>query len=285
MTSRQPRTALIALALAAACALPLAAQAQDTPQCRHSRPHELALQLDGVRTVRFEIANNKLRIDGADQADTTLRGRACASSDGLLQRLVLEQTKSGDTLTVRLRRDTSAGSGLFANNYAYLDLSGQVPAHVLVQAIVGSGDAWVTGVSAASADVGSGDAELRRIAGRATAKVGSGDVTVDDVGSLKVLSIGSGDVEARGVRGPVEVGSVGSGDFKLEGARGDVQIGSLGSGDIDLRDITGHVTVGSIGSGDLDVRGVSGNLDVASKGSGEVSVRDVRGTVTIPRKR
>lgn len=285
MTSRLHTPALIPFVLAAALALPVAAQAQESGKCRHSAPQTLALDLAGVRTVRFEIGASKLRIDGAASPDATLRGRACASSEGLLARLVLDQSKSGDTLTVRLRRETSGSMGWFANNYAYLDLTGQVPATVLVQAVVGSGDAWVTGVASASADVGSGDAELRRIAGRVTAKVGSGDITIDDAGELKVLSIGSGDVEAANVRGPVEVGSIGSGDFTLDGSAGDVRIGSLGSGDIDLRDVTGNVSVGSIGSGDLDVHGVSGNLDVAAKGSGDVSARDVRGTVTIPRKR
>ncbi len=283
MTSRLPIPALVPFALAAALAFPAAAQADDTPQCRHTDARELALDLAGVRTVRFDVGANKLRIEGAAAPDATLRGRACASSDGLLQRLLLDQNKSGDTLTVRLRRDTSGSMGWFPNNYAYLDLSGQVPANVLVQAVVGSGDVWVAGVSAASADVGSGDAELRRIAGRATANVGSGDIKIDDVGQLKVLSIGSGDVEVRNIRGAVEVGSIGSGDLTLEGAGGDVRIGSLGSGDIDLRDVQGNVHVGSIGSGDLDARGIGGDFDVAAKGSGEVSHRDVRGAVSVPR--
>lgn len=267
-----------------AFALPLAASAEGTAQCRHSQPRDLALQLDGVRTVRFEIGSNKLRVDGAERPDATLRGRACASSEAMLASLVLEQQRSGETLTVTLRR-TSNSTGWMGNQYAYMDLSGQVPANVLVQTVVGSGDAWVTGVSAASADVGSGDAELRRIQGRATAKVGSGDITIDDAGELKALSIGSGDIEARGVRGPVEVGSIGSGDFKLEGAGGDVRIGSLGSGDIDLRDVQGNVRVGSIGSGDVDARGIGGDLEVVAKGSGGISHRDVRGAVTVPSRR
>ncbi|MCD9028666.1 DUF4097 domain-containing protein [Luteimonas sp. BDR2-5] len=272
-----------ALLLAALLAAPLAALA-DGPQCRNSEPRDLALDLAGVRTVRFEIGNSKLRIDGAASPDATLRGRACASSDTQLRSLVLEQRKSGDTLTVSLRRESS-GSGWFGNNYAYLDLAGQVPADVLVQAVVGSGDAWVTGVSAASADVGSGDAELRRVAGRVTAKVGSGDIKLDDVGTLKVLSIGSGDIDARNVRGAVEVGSVGSGDLELQKVGGDVRVGSLGSGDIDVRDVGGSVRVDSIGSGDLDVRGVAGDFEVGSKGSGDISHRDVRGAVTLPRRR
>lgn len=284
MTSAISARPLLATLIAASLALPLAAQAEDDSKCRHSQPRDLALQLEGVRTVRFEIGSNKLRVDGAERPDATLRGRACASSEAMLASLVLEQQRSGETLTVTLRR-TSNSTGWMGNQYAYMDLSGQVPANVLVQTVVGSGDAWVTGVSAASADVGSGDAELRRIQGRATAKVGSGDITIDDAGELKVLSIGSGDVEARGVRGPVEVGSIGSGDFKLEGAGGDVRIGSLGSGDIDLRDVHGNVRVGSIGSGDVDARGVGGDLEVAAKGSGGISHRDVRGAVTVPSRR
>lgn len=274
----------LSVLLAAALALPLAAQADAGSKCRHSQPRELALELDGVRTIRFEIGASRLRIDGASAPDATLQGRACASSAGLLERLVLEHTRSGDTLTVRLRREASGGVGWFGNNHAWLDLRGQVPADVLVQAVVGSGDARVTGVAAASADVGSGDAELRSIAGRATAQVGSGDITVEDVGALKLLSIGSGDVEAGNVRGPVEVGSVGSGDFALHGARGEVSIGSLGSGDIELRDVEGDVRVGSIGSGDLDIRGVSGDLTVSAKGSGAIDHADVRGAIALPRR-
>lgn len=279
------RTApLLIPVLAMLFALPVDVLAGDSPKCRHSQPRELPLQLDGVRTIRFDIGNSKLRVDGAGSPDPMLRGRACASSESALASLALEQQRSGDTLNVTMRR-TSNTTGWRGNHYAYLDLAGQVPAGVLVQAVVGSGDAQVVGVSAASADVGSGDVELQRIAGRVTTKVGSGDVTLDDVGGLKVLSIGSGDVEARNVRGPVEVGSVGSGDFKLQGARGDVRIGSLGSGDIDLRDVEGSVQVGSIGSGDLDIRGVSGDLTVDTKGSGDIDHADVRGAVTLPRRR
>lgn len=278
-----PSVRLLSALLVAALALPIAAHADDRTSCRHSQPRELALELDGVRTIRFEIGASRVRIEGAGTPDATLRGRACASSADLLQRLVLEQTRSGSTLTVSLRREASGGVGWFADNHAWLDLHGQVPAGALVQLVVGSGEARVTGVAAASADVGSGDAELRSIAGRATAQVGSGDVRVEDVGALKLLSIGSGDVEANQVHGPVEVGSVGSGDFRLHGARGDVRIDRLGSGDIDLRTVAGDVRVGSIGSGDLDIRDVAGDLTVGARGSGDIDHADVRGAVALPR--
>ncbi|ASR44245.1 hypothetical protein BEN78_13605 [Xanthomonas citri pv. mangiferaeindicae] len=269
--------------LATMLAAPLAAQADDPPQCRYSQPRESALDFNGIRVVRFEIGNSKLRIDGASSPDATLRGRACASSESALASLTLDASRAGEVLTVALGRASTGG--LFGNRYAYLDVTGQVPANVLVQVVVGSGDAWVTGVAAASADVGSGDAELRRVAGRTTVKAGSGDVLVEDAGELKLLSVGSGDIVARGIRDSVEVGSVGSGDVELHRIGGDIRIGSIGSGDVEIRDTSGSVRVDSIGSGDLDAQRVSGDLTVSSKGSGDVVVREVRGTVDLPRTR
>ena len=283
--------------------LPFAAQAQDS-QCRHSQPRQLDLDLDGVRTVTFEVNNNKLRLDATAGAAGAIQGRACASSEGWLENLRMEQRRDGERLHVRLYRDRQVRGIFLGRNYAYLDLSGTLPDDVLVQLKVGSGDAWLTGAAAMSADVGSGDVEARGIAGLVTAKVGSGDIELDDIGSLNVLSIGSGDVEADNVRGDVEVGSIGSGDFRLRGAGGDVKIGSIGSGDAGLQDVEGSVRIGSIGSGDADLRaiggsvkvnstgsgdirarGVGGDLTVSSKGSGEVRHEDVAGRVDVPRKR
>ena len=51
MTPAHTARPLLATLIAASLALPLAAQAEDSPQCRHSQPRDLALQLDGVRTV------------------------------------------------------------------------------------------------------------------------------------------------------------------------------------------------------------------------------------------
>lgn len=272
------------LLLACVLALPFAAQANDS-SCRHSEPRQLALDMDGVRTVKFEIGGNKLRLDATPGADGALSGRACASSAGALAKLKLEQQRDGDQLTVRLYREGPLGGLFSGRGHAWLDLSGSVPDNVLVQLSVGSGDAWVTGASAMSADVGSGDVDARSITGLVTAMVGSGDITLHDIGALDIRSIGSGDIEAQQVRGRVNVGSIGSGDFELEGVAGDVDIGSIGSGDADLRDVRGSVSVGSIGSGDLDVRGAGVDLTVRSLGSGRVRHTGIGGSVDVPRKR
>lgn len=252
--------------------------------CAHADPRNLDLDLAGVKTVMFEIGHNQLRVEASPGATSAISGRACASGSDLLGQLTLTQQRSGDKLVVRAQRE---GGRVFAlgRHYAYMSLDAKIPANVMVQLNVGSGDAWVTGASALSADVGSGDVDARRIPGRVTAKVGSGDIELDDVGSLHVLSIGSGDVVARNVRGTVEVGSIGSGDFTLEGAGGDVRIDSIGSGDADVERVSGDVSVGSIGSGDLDVKQVTGGLTVRSVGSGGIDHSGVAGTVDIPRRR
>ena len=280
LAARIARLTPIALALAV-----FATPALAEDKCSHSAPRNLTLDLAGAKTVMFEVGPHKLRVDASASPDGALTGRACASDADRLGSLTVTQERNGDKLVVRLQREGELSGFGFGNRYAYLTLQAGVPDDVLVQLDVGSGDAWVTGAAAASADVGSGDVELKRVRNRATVKVGSGDVDVDDAGTLKVLSIGSGDVTASNLRGDAEVGSIGSGDFKLRRSSGGVSIQSIGSGDAELSDIAGSVSVGSIGSGDLEVRDVNGGLGVSSIGSGDVDHAGVRGAVDLPRRR
>ncbi|MFZ7094860.1 hypothetical protein ACOPJQ_12590 [Luteimonas dalianensis] len=294
------------LLLACALALPLSAHADDADNanCRHSDPRQLTLDMDGVSRVMFDVGPHKLRLDASPGATGALQGRACASDADWLEDLKVEQRRDGDRLHVRLYYDRTIRGLSLGRNYARLDLSGSIPDDVLVQLQVGAGDAWLTGASSMSADVGSGDVEARRIAGLVTAKVASGDIDLDDIGTLHVLSVGSGDVEAGNVRGDVEIGSIGSGDLEIHAiggnagiqsvgsgdaslhhVQGSVSIGSIGSGDVELREVGGSVTVNGIGSGDLEVRGVGGDLTVLGKGSGDVRHEGVTGQVDVPRRR
>ncbi|WP_372014275.1 DUF4097 family beta strand repeat-containing protein [Pseudoxanthomonas sp. 10H] len=262
--------------------VPASALADD--HCTHSAPRQLQLDLAGVKKVRVETRQFDVALRAAPGPTHALQGRACASKAQWLPDLTVTQERKGDTLVVSLQREKDPGlSSLFGDNYAWMELTGTVPADVLVQLVVGSGDGSIEGAASASADVGSGDATLRNIRGAVTAKVGSGDIEVDGAGSLHVLSIGSGDVKARNVGGAVEVGSIGSGDFELDGARGDVRIGSIGSGDAEVRNVGGAVRIDSVGSGGADVRGAA-RLSVGSIGSGDVGHRDVTGAVELPRR-
>lgn len=263
------------------CLLPIAAFAQD-PQCKHSQPRDLQLDLAGVKAVVFDIGPHELKLDAAPNAKATLHGKACASDVKRLEQLKLTQKKSGDKLYVSAERTGSSNVFSFGNNYSYLKLTGTLPDTITVQLKVGSGDAIVTGASVLSADVGSGDVEARRTRGLVAAKVGSGDIVIEDAGSLQVISVGSGDLSAKGVKGAVKVGSIGSGDFDLTGAKGNVEIDSIGSGDAKVSDVGGNVSLDSLGSGDFEANDIRGDLGVDSVGSGSVSHNGVTGQVKLP---
>lgn len=261
--------------------LPTAAFAA-SPECKHSQPRGLQLDLAGAKAVVFEIESHDLTIEASANATAQLKGQACASDPKLLEQLRLTQRKSGDKLYVNLHREGMSGGLFLGNNYAYLKLAGTLPDNVTVQLKVGSGDASVNGAAIVSADVGSGDARASNTRGLVAAKVGSGDIDVDGADSLQVISVGSGDLVAKRIRGRVKVGSISSGDFTLDGAAGDVEIGSIGSGDAEVRDVSGNLAVDSLGSGDIDASGVRGDFTLRSKGSGSTSHKDVGGRVNVP---
>jgi hypothetical protein len=283
------------LLLATFLLLPAVVHADDGRSCKASEPRDLQLDFSGIDTVVFEIGGNALDVRASAGADGKIVGRACASDAIYLPRLTLTQERTGDKLVVRAGNEglrngifqnaKQVSNHVFGKHSAHMTLRASVPDTVMVQLVVGSGDARLDGARAASADVGSGDATVARIRGEFTAKVGSGDLEARDIGSLRILSIGSGDATVRQVRGASKVGSVGSGDLAIRQTQGPVDIDSIGSGDAELADIGGDVTVGSIGSGDLDATTVRGNLRVRSVGSGDIGHRGVTGRVELPSKR
>ncbi len=241
--------------------LPLAAFARDG--CEHSRPLDLALDLDGIDTVVFEVGPHDLTLDAAADAASRLQGRACASSEARLDQLSVTQQRIGDHLVVSMEReDNTSIFSLFRSRHAYLELQATLPDDIAVELEVGSGDAAVSGVAELSVDVGSGDAIVRQVPGSVTASVGSGDIELDRIGSLGVGSIGSGDLEGRRIEGDASIGSIGSGDAELGDIGGNVEVGSIGSGDLDVDTIRGNLRVRSIGSGDVDHTDIDGQVDL-----------------------
>ncbi|MBA0221118.1 DUF2807 domain-containing protein [Stenotrophomonas sp. TWI169] len=290
------------LACTALLLMPLSALAADAPNCKFTAARTLKLDVAGAKAVVFEVNQFDLKVT-ARSGGGQLDGRACASSQDLLDQLVLDQRREGDKLVVSLRRASRAGLNL-GNFYAWLDIRGSVPDNLPLQFKVGSGDASIDNAQSLSVDVGSGDAVARGTRGTIHASVGSGDLEIDGGSALNLLSLGSGDVKARNIGGDAIVGTVGSGDLTISDVRGNarldtvgsgdvdfkrvqgsVQIGVVGSGGIDLGDIGGDVHVRSHGSGDVDVDGVRGNLTVDHSGSGDVVHRNVSGRVTLPRNK
>lgn len=276
-------TATMAVPLLALLTLSAPSLASDR-YCKHEAPRQLTLDVGDARTVVFDIGPHDLTVESRAGAPAAMKGRACSSHADRVDRLKLEQRRSGDKLIVRMYQEGSFSGLSFGGHYAYMNLTATLPDHLTVQVKVGSGEATVTGAPVFSADVGSGHAVGRSIRGLAAASVGSGDIDIHGAGSLKIVSIGSGDVEADEIKGHASVGSIGSGAFSLSGGGG-VEIGSIGSGGAELRDIAGDVAVGSVGSGGVKVRNVSGGLTVRSIGSGDIDHEGVNGVLDIPKPR
>jgi len=240
---------------------PLAGHATDN--CTFEAPRNMSIDLAGVRAVQIEVRSFDLHVTGrSDTRKLDLRGRACASDRDMLERLVVSQHREGDQLILELGNDR--GFHWFGNGEANLEVAVELPANLPLTVDVGSGDAEVSGVAQLDSHVGSGDLNVRNVAGRFATSVGSGDAEAHEVGSL-------------------EVGSVGSGDLTVSGVGGDARVGSIGSGDVTLRNVRGSVHADTLGSGDLDVDGVGGDLSLGAKGSGDVSHNNVKGKVDVPR--
>lgn len=253
--------------------------------CKVEKTQELALDLDGVKTLVVDLGLHSLRLDGAADGDGVVRGRACASSQSRLEELSLSQERDGDRLVFRAERPRSGSFiGLFASSYAYYDLKLRVPADLAIELRLGSGNAFVNRVASLDADVGSGDLEARDVAGAFAVAIGSGDVVAESVGTLRVPSVGSGDLTVREVRGDARIGSVGSGDATVSSVKGNVGIGSVGSGDLAVHEVQGKVDIGSIGSGDVALRDVAGSVELEHLGSGDLDVADVGGDVHLQHK-
>jgi hypothetical protein len=260
--------------LTALALLPLGAQAAD---CKFSAERSLALDLQGVNSVRFDVRGHTLRLK-AGSAD--IRGRACSSDPDKLDAVTLNQHRVGDELRIELSSKASF-SGLFLSpTYAYLDLDASLPATLPVALKLGSGDLLVESIDQVHVDMGSG--ELRVRDGQSLQlKVGSGDAEVENMAAEVRVEVGSGDVKLRSI-GSLSAVRVGSGELQAQGIRGHARIERLGSGDVEIEQVGGSVSAEDIGSGNLSVSDVKGDLQVDAIGSGDVDHRQVGGKVILP---
>ena len=111
----------VAIAGLLAAALPLPALATD---CAHVRDIDLALDLDGIETIAFEVNSHDLQVRVGPGPGFALEGRACASSEAGLGETRVIQERKGSTLEVRLER----GDGIVWNLFRdHLILEYEIP--------------------------------------------------------------------------------------------------------------------------------------------------------------
>ena len=239
-----------------------------------------------IRILVAKLGSTDLKVSGVSGLSRIeVQARACASDAGDLDRLVVNQRRDGDRLIVETGHNKGSYSfSLFGSRYAYLELEIRVPPDLAVVADSGSGDVDARDLASLKYEAGSGDLNVKNIAGELVVEVGSGDVEGSGVGSFHLVSTGSGDFNLRDIRGDVEVGKGGSGDIDLRKVAGSIRVGRIGSGDLDFSDVEGDVTVESIGSGDIDADNVRGNLTVKSRGSSDINHRNIGGKIDVPKE-
>ena len=222
-----------------------------------------AVSIDSAGATRLEVVGRagdlELRPATAGTAITG-HGRACASSEALLEQTQIRTRREGDVIQVFVQTpDSMHGLGL---SYASLDLTVDVPESLPVSVTDTSGDLTASDLAITHVTDSSGDIALRGIRGDLEINDSSGDIRVENSAGLVRINDSSGEIFVRGAR--------------------DVEIPSDSSGEIILEQISGSVRVDQDSSGDIRIAGVGKDVTVLADSSGDVRVSAVKGTVRLP---
>jgi DUF4097 and DUF4098 domain-containing protein YvlB len=264
----------------------LAAAGAAAEPCAFRADRNFDVDPAGLKALGFEMGSSDLHVEGvAGLRKIEVHGKACASQEGWLADLTVEQQRNGDRVVIKPHQNRSSQNySMFGSNYAYIDLEVRVPDNQRIEVNAHSGDANIANVGSLDYSAHSGDLIVKHVSGEVSLEVHSGDLQAEDIGALTVRRSGSGDINAQGVHGEVKVGNVGSGDLVLRDVAKGVHVESIGSGNLSVSDAGGDVLVGSVGSGDVSVGGINGDFTVQSAGSGDIHHHDVQGRVQIPNR-
>lgn len=241
------------------------AMAQRSDPCAHEAQRSAMVDAAGARLLRLEAGSGSLRVEGrAGQNRVVVRGRACASSAELLERIELHGQRSGNDVVIRANVQRDRDRGFVGHHYARLDIVVEVPAGMSAEIEDGSGSIDLTNLGAVTIEDGSGEIVANHLRGDVEIDDGSGSIRLVDVTGRVRIDDGSGEIELQNIGGLIEIDD-GSGEVTIRGARNSVNV--------------------SDGSGDIDVRDVAGDFTVADDGSGSIAYDNVRGRVDVPRRK
>ena len=240
------------------------AKAQNHDDCRHEAQRSANVDAAGARLLELDAGSGSLRIEGKRGITrVTIRGRACASDQDLLDDIKLEARRDGGSVVVRANVRDNNDWSFHGREYARLDVVMEVPEGM-----------------AANIDDGSGSIELLHL-GNVDLDDGSGEITAEDLGDVRIDD-GSGEIHLTDMRGRVDIKD-GSGEITLRNIAGAIEIDD-GSGEIDVRLAKGNVRI-SDSSGGISVADVGGDFIVDDDGSGGIDYDNVRGRIDIPRRK
>lgn len=251
------QTFLLTAALVLAAAGP--ALSQTWPDCRHEAQKSATIDADGARMLLVRAGAGSLKVQGvAGLERVVVRGRACASTAGLLAQIELTGERRGATAVVEAMQRPDGWN--ISNGYAFLDVVIEVPARMAAEIHDGSGSMDLSNLGALELVDGSGEITADDIHGEVSIRDGSGGITLTRVGGAVQVRDGSGSIELRDVGGEIDI-TDGSGGIEVFGARSGVRI-SDGSGGINVDDVAGDFIVARAGSGSIDYANVRGRVDI-----------------------
>jgi hypothetical protein len=272
------KTAFVLATLA--CGLCAASAFADS--CKFKADRSAAVDTGGtVRKVVLGTGAGDLVVRGQDGAGVKALGKACASSQELLDAIKIETRREGDTVYVKTNLPEPS-DGMFWSRYAYLDLTITLPRSADLSLEDSSGDIELVGVHTAEVVDSSGDMEVSDIAGDLDIIDSSGEIDVERVAGNLKLKDSSGDMEVDEVKGNVEVTVDSSGEIEMKHIGGSVHILSDSSGDIRLSQVQHDATIDIDTSGDINVDQIGGNFTVGADGSGGIKLDHVLGSVKLP---
>jgi len=237
-----------------------------------------------VKKVVVSASAGSLKIHGDAAGGVKAKGRACASSEGLLGKIALESRREGDIVYLTVVMAEGVGDMFSFNRYSSLDLDIVVPKDAQLDVTDTSGDVELSEVGAAQVTDTSGDLLLKNINGELTVNDSAGEIRIVTVtGNIK-LDDSSGGIDIEDARGDVKIVSDSSGDIAIAKVGGSVDVMEDSSGDITVREVKRNVNIHKDTSGNINVSDVGGSFIVGADSSGSILHERVSGSVRIPAK-
>ena len=265
------------------CLAVFCAQTAVASSCRFSALRTAAIDGGPFHQVVISAGAGDLRVRG-DKSLTTPRasGKACASSQELLDKMQIEVRSEGDTLYIKAEFPEADRGGFFDNDSVSLDLSVDVPETMPADVVDSSGDANISGTGSTSVTDSSGDLSISNIYGDLSVIDSSGSIDIQSVAGNMQLRDSSGDVDVADVTGNLDIPVDSSGDLRLRRIGGHLQIGTDSSGDIVIQQVQRNVTIDRDSSGDINVDEVGGDLAVRADASGDIAHSRIQGKTDLP---
>ena len=229
-------------------------------ECRFTADRTATVNVGSAARAKIIARAGKLHVKGrSDLNEVRVRGKACASSQDLLDDIELVAEARGDEIFIEAK--LPEGGSWISDARAKLDLEIDLPRTLMLDVEDGSGSTEIHDAASLHLRDGSGSVEVTGVAGDVVVRDGSGSITVTDVAGRVEIHDGSGGLSVSDVGGSVEVAD--------------------GAGGMTIGHVTGDVTVTSDGSGGILVEHVGGNFTVERDGSGGVRYEDIGGRVSV----